>query len=262
MRKKFIISIAFLVLSGSAAADTGIPPEVPTMVDFSSKEINRIICSSPINDLILSKEKGLTGHFTGNSAYIKFTIEEVNGKRIYATEPSELYVVCDGSTYSIVANPSSNKPSATVRLAPAKSDGVNKNISLFKNMPIEKQALKLIKEGYSGTYPSSYKVTESSTSRIPLCPDLEVSQKELVDVDGVGLRLRVFQVAALKADRDIDEKIFLSNQISDSILAVAVENHKVKRGDKTRVFVVEKKEKDGPSAMSETIKTTWSGGGE
>ena len=116
MRRKFIVLIAFLVLSGSAVADTGIPPEVPTMVDFSSKEINRIICSSPINDLIFSKEKGLTGHFTGNSAYIKFIIEEVNGKRIYATEPSEVYVVCDGSTYSIVANPSSNKPSATVRL--------------------------------------------------------------------------------------------------------------------------------------------------
>ena len=232
------------------------------MVDFSNNEINRIVCSGPISDLIFSKEKGLTGHFTGNNAYVKFIIEEVNGKRSYAGEPSELYVVCGGSTYSIIANPS-DKQAATVRLAPPKSESVNKNISLFKNMPIEKQALKLIKEGYSGTYPSSYKVTENKPAGIPLCPDLEVLPKELVDVDGVGLRLKIFQVIQLNGEnKDIDEKVFLSSKISDSILAVAVEDHKLKHGDKTRVFVVEKKEKDGPPAMDKTIKTTWSGGGE
>ena len=260
MKKGIIATAIFLALCGSASAETGVPPEVPTMVDFSNKEINRIVCSGPISDLIFSKEKGLTGHFTGNNAYVKFTIEEVNGKRSYAGEASELYVVCGGSTYSIIANPS-DKQAATVRLAPPKSESVNKNISLFKDMPIEKQALKLIKEGYSGTYPSSYKVTENKPAGISLCPDLNVLPKELVDVDGVGLRLKIFQVTQL-SDRDIDEKIFLSNQISDSILAVAVEDHKLKGGDKTRVFVVEKKEKDGPPAMDKTIKTTWSGGGE
>ena len=260
MKKRIIATAIFLALGGSAYAETGVPPEVPTMVEFSNKEINRIVCSGPISDLIFSKEKGLTGHFTGNNAYVKFIIEEVNGKRSYAGEPSELYVVCDGSTYSLIANPS-DKQAATVRLAPPKSESVNKNISLFKNMPIEKQALKLIKEGYSGTYPSSYKVTENKPTGIPLCPDLNVLPKELVDVDGVGLRLKIFQVTQLD-DTDIDEKIFLSNQISDSLLAVAVEDHKLKHGYKTRVFVVEKKEKDGPPAMDKTIKTTWSGGGE
>jgi conjugal transfer pilus assembly protein TraK len=261
MKKRIMETAIFLALCGNAYAETGIPPEVPTMVEFSNKEINRIVCSGPISDLIFSKEKGLTGHFTGNNAYIKFSIEEVNGKRSYAGEPSELYVVCDGATYSLVANPS-DRDAATVRLAPPKSDGVNKNISLFKNMPIEKQALKLIKEGYVGTYPSSYKVTENKPTGISLCPFLEVVPKESVDVDGVGLRLRIFQITLLNEEQVVDEKIFLSGRISDSILAVAVEDHKLKSGDKTRLFVVEKKEKDGPSAMDKTIKTTWSGGGE
>jgi conjugal transfer pilus assembly protein TraK len=261
MKKRTMTTAIFLALCGSAYAETGIPPEVPTMVEFSNKEINRIVCSGPISDLIFSKEKGLTGHFTGNNAYIKFSIEELNGKRSYAGEPSELYVVCNGATYSLVANPS-DREAATVRLAPPKSDGVNKNISLFKNMPIEKQALKLIKEGYAGTYPSSYKVTENKPIGISLCPDLEVVPKESVDVDGVGLRLEIFQVTLLNAEMDIDEKIFLSGRISDSILAVAIEDHKLKSGDRTRLFVVEKKEKDGPPAMDKTIKTTWSGGGE
>ena len=261
MKKQIIIATAILALWGSAHAETGVPPEVPTMVEFSNKEINRVVCSGPISDLIFSKEKGLTGHFTGNNAYIKFTFEEINGKRSYASEPSELYVVCDGSTYSLVANPS-DIPAATVRLAPPKSEGVNKNLALYKNMPIEKQALKLIKEGYAGTYPSSYKVTENKPAWISLCSDLSVVLKETVDVDGVGLRLKIFQVTLQGREKYIDEKIFLSNQISDSILAVAVEDHKLRSGEKTRLFVVEKKEKDGPSAMDKTIKTTWSGEGE
>lgn len=255
---KQIIATAILLACGSAFAETGVPPEVPTMVEFSNKEINRVVCSGPISDLIFSKERGLTGHFSGNNAYIKFIIEEVNGKRTYASEPSELYVVCNGATYSVIATPV-DKQSATVRLAAPKSEAVERNLSLYKNMPFEKQALKLIKEGYSGIYPASYKVTENRPAGISLCHDLEVVPKESVDVDGVGLRLKVFQVTQL-TDRDIDEKIFLSSQISDSILAVAVEDHTLKIGDKTRVFVVEGKEKDGPPAMAKTIKTSWSGG--
>ena len=81
-----------------------------------------------------------------------------------------------------------------------------------------------------------------------------------VDVDGVGLRLKIFEVTLLAADKDIDEKVFLSSLISNSILAVAVENHGLKQGETTRVYVVEKKEQDGPPAMAPIIKTTWSGG--
>ena len=259
MKKQIFITALLLILSGSAVAGTGVPPEVPTMVEMSNKDINRVVCSGPISDLIFSKEKGLTGHFSGNSAYIKFSIEEVNGKSIYAKEPSELYVVCDGATYSIVANPVDKQP-VTIRLAPPEGAAVKRNIALFKNMPLEKQALRLIKEGYSGTYPSSYKVTDNQPAQIPLCPDLDIIPKLTVDVDGVGLRLKVFEATLFAADRDMDEKIFLSSKISDSILAVAVENHELKHGDKTRVFVVERKETDGSPAMSKMIKTSWSGG--
>ncbi len=260
MKRQILATIILLALSGSALAATGVPPEVPTMVELSNRDINRVVCSGPISDLIFSKEKGLSGHFSGNSAYIKFSIEEENGKRIYAKEPSELYVVCDGATYTIVANPADRQP-ATVRLAPPENAAVNRNISLYKNMPIEQRALKLIKEGFTGTYPPSYRVEDDKPVKIPLCPDLEVVPKETVDVDGVGLRLRIFQVTLLDAGREIDEKDFLSARISDSsILAVAVEDHLLKRGDTTRVFVVETKEKDHVPAMAKTIKTSWSGG--
>lgn len=259
MKKQIITTAIILVLSGRAFAGTMVPPEIPTTVEFSNRDINRVVCPGTISDLIFSKEKGLTGHFSGNSAYIKFSIEELNDKLIYAKEPSELYIVCNGATYSIVASPVDRQP-ATVRLAPPESTAVKTNIAHFKNMPLEKQALKLIKEGYSGAYPSSYKVTDNRPTTIPLCPDLKVIPKVTVDVDGVGLRLKVFDVTLLAPDRDVDEKTFLSSKIGDSILAVAVEEHKLKHGDKTRVFVVERKATDAQPAMSKMIKASWSEG--
>ena len=134
MKKSVVLGALFLLaLPGIPHAETGIPPEIPTMVDLSNRDINRVVCSGgEISDMLFSKEKGLTGHFTGNSAYVKFTIEEVNGKRIYAHEPSEMYIVCGGSTYSLIANPVNKQP-AIVRLAPPKSDQVTKNIREYKN---------------------------------------------------------------------------------------------------------------------------------
>jgi conjugal transfer pilus assembly protein TraK len=79
--KKLCFSIGCLLLSTShAVAGEGVPAEVPTMVELSAKEINRIVCPGQMSDLIFSEEKGLTGHFSGNNAFIKFTAEEVGGK--------------------------------------------------------------------------------------------------------------------------------------------------------------------------------------
>lgn len=247
--KKLFAAVCSLLLSGNfALAEDGVLAEVPTMVQLSNKDINRIVCPGPMSDLIFSKEKSITGHFSGNNAFIKFTIEDQNGKLVYAKEPSELYAVCNGSVYTIIATPASID-AVTVRLATPKSNTVEKNISRYRNMPVEKQALQIIREAYNGTYPSSYRVTDKKDS-ITLCPDLDVELHKFIDVDGVGIRLKEFKVTAKKTV-DVDEKTFLSSAISDAILAVAVEDHQLTSGKSTRVFVVEKKEHE--PAQTKTI---------
>jgi conjugal transfer pilus assembly protein TraK len=109
-------------------------------------------------------------------------------------------------------------------------------------MPLEKQVLQIIKEGYEGGYPSSYKVSNADTL-IPLCADLSVSLMQTVDVEGVGLRLKQFKVASTKNEpMELQEKTFLSLGISESVLAVAIEDQVLNIGEATRVFVVEKRE--------------------
>ncbi|MDD3814276.1 MAG: type-F conjugative transfer system secretin TraK [Desulfocapsaceae bacterium] len=230
----------------SAAFDEPVPvnfiaPEMPTIVQLSNRDINRIVCSGPMSDLIYSEEKGVTGHFSGNSAFIKFKAEEFNGQLSYAETPSELFIVCNGAVYTLIAEPH-EIPSVTLHLAAPAKDVFKKNIDHYKNMPLEKQVLQIIKEGYEGGYPSSYKVSNADTL-IPLCGDLRVNLLQTVDVEGVGLRLKQFKVASTKGEQiELQEKTFLSLGISESILAVAIEDHVLKTGEATRVFVVEKRE--------------------
>jgi len=250
--KKMTATCCLLLVSGKALAGQGVPAEVPTMVELSGREINRIVCPGQMTDLIFSEEKGLTGHFSGNNAFVKFTAEEVGGKLKYSKEPSEIYVVCNGSVYTIIGAPAEIN-AATVRLALPKSETVEKNIARYKNMPLEKQALQLIKEAYGGAFPSSYQVTDKTVS-VSLCPDLDLVQQQIIEVEGVGLRLKTFKATSrLTTDIDLEEKTFLSSAIGNPILAVAVEQHTLKPKQSTRVFVVEKKEAlQGPMTSMET----------
>ena len=165
----------------------------------------------------------------------------MNGELMYAETPSELFVVCNDAVYTLIAEPH-EIASVTLHLAAPAKDVFKKNIDHYKNLPLEKQVLQIIREGYEGGYPSSYKVSNADTL-IPLCGDLSVNLMQTVDVEGVGLRLKQYKVASTKGEKmELQEKTFLSLGISESILAVAIENHVLNTGEATRVFVVEKRE--------------------
>lgn len=241
---KIILVTVFMILAvtENCWADNVIQAEIPTSVELSNIDINRIVCPGPMNDLIFSQEKGMTGHFSGNNAFIKFQIEAAGDEYYYAEMQSELFVICNNAVYTLIVTPM-DIPSVTLRLASPKGDSFKKNIALYKNLPLEKQALQIIREAYNGTYPTSYRIAQSS-KLIILSPDLETKLLQVVDVDGVGLRLKKYQVKSLAQDRiDVNEKIFLTSTISQSILAVAVEDHTLNPGEITRAFVVDQKER-------------------
>lgn len=218
-----------------------ISPDMSSIVQLSNRDINRIVCSGPMSDLIYSEEKGVTGHFSGNSAFIKFKAEELDGQLTYAETPSELFIVCNGAVYTLIAEPQATS-SVTLHLAAPAKDVLKKNIDHYKNMPLEKQVLQIIKEGFEGGYPSSYKVSNADTL-IPLCGDLSVNLIQTVDVEGIGLRLKQYKVASTRDETmELKEKTFLSLFISEAILAVAIEDQVLNTGEATRVFVVEKRE--------------------
>ena len=240
--KKITAVVALsLIWATNVQAAGSVPPEVPTPVELSNHDINRIVCPGAMNDLIFSKEKGMIGHFSGNNAFIKFKVEDAGDEYIYADTASELFAVCNGAVYTLIVTPT-DIPSVTLRLSSPMGNRLKKNIAHYKNLPLEKQVLQIIQEAYNQAYPSSYRVTNTK-NLIALAPDVETTCIKNVDVDGVGLRLRQYQVKALSPRVELDEKLFLTPAVGSSILAVAVENHNLVLNATTRVFVVEKKER-------------------
>ena len=237
---KKITAILLLLLTTAVSQAAEILPEVPTEISVSNHDINRLVCPGQMNDLIFSQEKGMIGHFSGNSAFIKFKVENTGNKYLHASEASELFVVCDNIVYSLIVIPK-DIPSVTKRLASPKGKSFKKNIDHYKNLPLEKQALQVIREAYNETYPTSYRVA-GSIKKIPLSPKFTTTLVQIADVDGVGLTLKKFQVVSNGEKINLKEQDFLSSKVSPSILAIAVEDHVLESGSSTRVFVVEKKE--------------------
>lgn len=241
--KKICAALALLSIIGSDAyAEQSVAPDVRTMVKVSNHDVNRFVCPGAMQDMIYSKEKDITGHFSKNDAFIKFKIKKIGSRTEYATVDNELFLVCGGHVYNIIAQPG-NMPSVTVRLTPPAGDSFKQNVELFKNMPLEKQALQIIREAYSNTYPSSYKVTSpvEAQRKVAIWPGIiEANLTQYVDVEGIGLRLKSYEVKSLAPNTvEISEKEFLRSAISDAILAVAVENHLLRPQMTTRLFVVE-----------------------
>ncbi len=243
MAKLFLATaVLIMTVAGNCPANTVIQAEIPTSVTLSNKDINRIVCPGPMNDLIFSQEKAMTGHFSGNNGFIKFKIEDSGNEYIYADTQSELFVVCNNAVYTLLVTPA-DIPSVTLRLASPAGDSFKKNLDHYQNMPLEKQALLLIREAYHGTYPTSYRISEA-TRKVSLSSELEVQLLQVVDVDGVGLRLKKYLVQSLANNEiEVNEQRFFSSLISQSILAVAVENHTLKPDQSTVVFVVDQKER-------------------
>jgi len=242
VNKFFFMPVALITLAtGNCFADTVIPAEIPTAVELSNMDINRIVCPGPMSDLIFSQEKGMTGHFSGNNAFVKFKIEDAGEEYIYADEQSELFVVCNNTVYTLIVTPM-DIPSATLRLASPRGETFKKNIAHYKNLPLEKQVLQIIREAYDESYPSSYRVTEPAKLE-SFSTALEVTLTQIVDVDGVGLRLKKYVVKSFAQEQILlNEKDFLSSSISQSIFAVAIEDHSLNSGQTTRAFVVDQKE--------------------
>lgn len=218
-----------------------IPPEMPTNVQLSNRDINRIICPGPMSDLIFSEEKGISGHFAGNNAFVKFRAEDTNGVLAYANMASELFVVCNGAVYTLIADPQ-DIPSVTINLVAPSKEGLQKNIEHYKNMPLEKQVLQVIREAYEATYLPSYKVTKEEIP-MPMCGDLSITQTITLDVEGVGLRLMEYRaINTTGNDIEIREKDFLDMDYSEAMIAVAIEDHVLPPQGATRIFVVENRE--------------------
>lgn len=217
-------------------------PEVAQAVDVSSTDTNRIVCPGAIKDVITSQEKGIVVHYTqgGQNAFIKFRIALKNGQEVYATMPTEIYVICADSVYNLVAVPR-RIPAVTVRLSTGKQNAIKQNQAIFGSMPLEKKILQFIKYVYTDAIPESFEVRPQN-KRLKIWKNADITFKKLVLVEGEGLQLKEFIVKNRGTEPlRIDEKQFLKNDFTTNTLGVSIGDGRflLKSSEGTRVFIVE-----------------------
>ncbi len=169
-----------------------VSPEITTQVRLSNSDINRVICPVDIKDVIYSEEKGLAVNISGKNAFVKFLVVKKDGKDLYSTVPSELYFVCDGAVYTMIASPA-RIPAQTVQLTPGKAGTARKNIELYGELPFEKKIITIVKRVYMNEVPDSFTKTVVGR-KMDLFKDLEVILRATYAIEGEGLRVKEFEV--------------------------------------------------------------------
>jgi len=218
-------------------AQTAIP-EVSTQITLSSSDANRIVCSQEIKDVIFSSEKGVSVKVSGRNAFVKFRIQRKDDRDIYSQTPTELYVVCGDSVYSLIAVPK-RIPAQTVRLSPG-AEKIKKNAAMYGGLPFEKKVMAVIRAVFTGNVPEGFTET-GMRGRIAVFRDLDVTLVRSFRVEGEGLRVKEFQVSSRKSGEDlrIAEKDFLRTEIARRPLGIALDRHTLKKGETGRLIVVE-----------------------
>jgi conjugal transfer pilus assembly protein TraK len=220
-----------------------VSPEIATRVELSNHDVNRITCQGgkQVKDVIVSKEKNILKVIQGSNAYVKFGImQDIDGKRLYRTEPAEMYVLCgdEATNYTIIGIPK-NIDAQQIQLS-APDESIKKNISLFEGIEFEKKIITIIKQGYLGSFPDSYKVTNVRKKISTGINGITAMISTVVNIDGEGLRLKIINLD-LDADTPVDirEKMFLKREITDNPIGIAIDYHAVKKGRTTRLFILE-----------------------
>jgi conjugal transfer pilus assembly protein TraK len=216
-------------------------PEVNTRAILSATELNRIYCPAGAIPVIpASREKGVKVTYIGKNAFLKLAYERVDGKLLLPKRPVELFIPCGDTIYQITGWPR-DVPSQVIRLGNGRVQKLRDNIELYKGMPFERKVMSLIKAAYTDELPGSFEVRrEKEVLRV--FRDLESSFTRSISAVGTGLSLREYRVKLITDGVnfiELKERDFLRREFGRRIVAVAVDRLNLRKGETSRVFVVE-----------------------
>lgn len=216
-------------------------PEIVTTIELSNMDANRIICPTPITDIVFSEEKGLMIHYTKKDAYLKFKIIKKEPTRNeYAKYPSELFINCDNKVYHIIAIPK-KVPSKTIQLASNTRKAIKKNHRFLKGLPLEEKVLKLIKVVYTDDIPDSFTI-QTLNSPIILFQDIQITHRRTVKIDGEGFLIKEYVLQNKNASRTIPlkESDFLRSEFTLRPVALSIDILSLKPGHAARMIIIER----------------------
>jgi hypothetical protein len=122
-------------------------------------------------------------------------------------------------------------------------------MDLYGELPFEKKIIAIVKRVYTNDAPDSFTKTVVER-KMDVFKDLEVILRSIYSIEGEGLRVKEFEVRMSPASAldaiSFKESDFLRTEISLHPVAVSVESMTLKKGETSRVFVVERNEGGQP----------------
>lgn len=241
MRRRLFCLLAalssFLPLSAHGAVT--IPPDSLVRVELSATDVNRAVCEGgEIKDVVYSKEKGLTVKVSGSDVYVKFQVFQKEDRLVYDETPSEMYISCGESVYSIIAAPV-KMPSATIRLTDRKSARVKGSAAVFRGLAYEEKVLKFLRIAYMDELsPDAFSIEEvQGDASVPETrfSSVDLRLRRIVKAD--GLVLKEYRVTP-GADIEVREVDFML--LAERPAAIALDSNLMKRGLEYRLFVIDR----------------------
>jgi conjugal transfer pilus assembly protein TraK len=212
------------------------------MVEMSSLDINRVYCDGEITDVIFSEEKGVRVKIVKNNAFVKFVIKKIEDKEIPIENPVDLFFVCNNQVYSVIALPK-RIPSAFIYLE-SRDKKIQEVVERTKDLPYEKRLLDIIKAIYVNKYEPNYQVVKVN-KEFYLFKDIKVVLEKVIDIEGEGLRAKVFSLITQFDSNtqyvEIKEKDFVRKELTTIPLAISLDKTRLQGKDKATLIILEKR---------------------
>lgn len=233
-----------LVLAANEPLQPTVVPDQLATVRLSNSDMNRISCPGTISDVLSSAEKGVMITITGQDAFIKFKVQS-GEPPIYRETPTELFVVCQGSTYSLIALPQ-RIPAQTIRLAPAQRQAVEQNQARFEGLPFEQRLVRIMQELAQRSLPESYE-QEKLQEPPRRYKEMTIQPHKRISIPGEGLVIHIFRITAI-SPITLLEQTLLEQQLVPNPLALALEREQLEAGETMELVVIAKRHGSMPGS--------------
>ena len=212
-----LLTLLLLLTSSAAWAGTvSVPAEQTTTVVVSSRNVNRISCASPIQDVIWSKEQPIEVTTKERNLFAKFLIKRTGEGEHYADTAVDLHIVCNNEIYTLILQPR-EVDTVTVQLGDPALQQARDTLAGWASLPLEAQIKRLTLAVYKDELPQA--ASRAAAQLIPnLWVDATPHDAQRIRLPGIGLAALTFELTT-HSPVTLNEHDFLIGELSPSILA-------------------------------------------
>ncbi len=216
-------------------------PEKTTHITLSNQDVNRLVCTQGmISDVNYSAEKGMQVKIDGQNAFVKFQWLHNGQDKTYLTDPSELFLTCDGEVYSLVIEPKARR-TRTVHLGNPVKQTIRQNLALYRPLTLEEQVIDLTLRAMTDDLPDSFEVYTPPQRQWQTrwVRGLRLAKVRDITPTGIGLTLSEYLVVSdYERHTQLRETQFLVPELGTQILGVTLNPLTLPAGAGSRLYLV------------------------